>query len=420
MNTGGFELSIRALGCRLCQTPLRHTFANLGASPLANSYLSEYDLQQTEPFYPLHAYVCEKCFLVQLPESKSPREIFTQYAYFSSYSDSWLMHAERYCQEMIERFRFSSDTQIVEVGSNDGYLLRYFKERGLDVLGIDPAQNVAQVAEAAGIPTIVDFFGRDLAADLLSKHKHADLLVANNVLSQTPGLHDFVKGLDMLLSPQGIVTLEFPHLMRLMDGNQFDTIYHEHFSYFSFTTIENLLAAHDLVIFDVEELSTHGGSLRIYARHANDSTKSVSHRVYEFKARELDYGLSDLQTYKAFAKKIQETKRNALEFLLRLKAEGSSIAGYGAPAKANTFLNYCGIGTDFLDYSVDRSPHKQNRVMPGTHIPIYGLEHISRTKPDYLLILAWNLKDEVMEQMSYIRNWGGRFLVLIPAPEVLA
>jgi 2-polyprenyl-3-methyl-5-hydroxy-6-metoxy-1,4-benzoquinol methylase len=371
-----------------------------------------------ECFYPLHVRVCEKCYLVQLPEFQSPEQIFNDYAYFSSYSESWLKHAKDYTILMIERFGFDSKSRVIELASNDGYLLQYFKEEGVPVLGIEPAENVAKVAEAAGIPTIVKFFGIETAAGLVSEGMQADLLLGNNVLAHVPDLNDFVEGMKILLKPQGVITMEFPHLMRLMAENQFDTIYHEHFSYFSFITVKKIFENHGLSIFDVEELATHGGSLRIYARHTQDTSKPIGERVFDLIAREEDAGYSNIRHYLSFNEKIKQTKRQLLSFLISVKRNGKSIVGYGAPAKGNTLLNYCGIRTDFIDYTVDRSPHKQGFFLPGTHIPIYHPDKIRQTKPDYLLILPWNLKDEIMEQMAFILSWGGQFLVPIPEVKV--
>lgn len=389
-------------------------------SPVANAYPRKEDLYQKECFYPLHAFVCGECFLVQLAAFHTPDQMFSEYAYFSSYSETWLKHAEAYVEYMINRFGFNSRSQVVEIGSNDGYLLQYFKKSGVPVLGVEPAQNVAKVAQAANIPTSVNFFGLKTAKRLVQEGGQADLLVANNVLAQVPDLNDFVKGLRTLLKPHGIVTIEVPHLVKLMEENQFDTIYHEHFSYFSFITLQRIFAEHGLSIFDVEQLPTHGGSLRLYARHVKDATQSITTAVEDLRGRERQAGLNLLETYAAFAPRVQETKRKLLEFLIQAKRVGKSIVGYGAPAKGNTLLNYCGIRSDFIDYTVDRSPHKQNHYLPGTHIPIYHPDRIKATRPDYLLILPWNLKDEIMQQMQQIREWGGRFVVPIPQVEVYA
>jgi len=372
-----------------------------------------------EPFYPLNVHVCEKCFLVQLEEFESPENIFSDYAYFSSYSDSWLKHTKEYVDKMIDKFGFNSKSFIVEVASNDGYLLQYFIEKGISVLGIEPAANVAEAAKQKGIPTEVVFFGAKTATRLALEGKHADLLLGNNVLAHVPDLNDFVAGLKILLQPQGIITMEFPHLMNMLDKIQFDTIYHEHFSYFSFLTAEKVFNAHGLAFFDVEELPTHGGSLRIYACHKEDNSKTVSQRVFDLKQREIDAGYMDISCYFSFGEKVKSIKRDILKFLIHVKEEGKTIVGYGAPAKGNTLLNYCGIRTDFIDYTVDKNPHKQGHYLPGSHIPIKSPDKIKETEPDYVLILAWNIKDEIMEQMSFIRDWGGKFVILMPTVEVL-
>jgi 2-polyprenyl-3-methyl-5-hydroxy-6-metoxy-1,4-benzoquinol methylase len=400
--------------CRFCKSELRHTFVDLGMSPLCESFLRRDQLNQMEEFYPLHAFVCEKCFLVQLEQFVSPDHIFTEYAYFSSYSDSWLEHCRRYTDQMRDRFRLNEKSLVVELASNDGYLLQYFVEKQIPVLGIEPAANVAKVAEEKKVPTLVKFFGKQLAADLASEGQQADLLVGNNVLAQVPDLCDFVAGIKTLLKPGGVLTLEFPHLLKLIEENQFDTIYHEHFSYFSLLTTEKILDAFGLVLFDVEELPTHGGSLRIYGRHREDDSKPVCARVVDLSRREAAAGVERLESYCAFAEKVKETKRRLLECLIDAKREQKSIAGYGAPGKGNTLLNYCGIGTDFLDYTVDRNPYKHGRFTPGTHIPIYSPEKIREMRPDYLLILPWNLRNEIMQQMAFIREWGGKFIVPIP------
>ncbi|HEY0322878.1 MAG TPA: class I SAM-dependent methyltransferase [Pyrinomonadaceae bacterium] len=406
--------------CRSCGTELRHTFIDLGMSPLSNSYLGAEQLNKMEPFYPLHARVCHHCFLVQLEEFESPENIFNDYAYFSSYSETWLRHASVYAEAMSERFNLSAQSQVVEIASNDGYLLQYFVEKGVPVLGIEPASNVARVAQEKGIPTLTKFFGRETAEALAAEGKRADLLLGNNVLAHVPALNDFVAGLKILLKPHGVVTMEFPHLMRLIAERQFDTIYHEHFSYFSFITVEEVFARHRLALFDVEELPTHGGSLRIYARHFEDETKKISERVSELKERELEAGARRLQTYLDFSEQAEETKHALLSFLIQAKQQGKRVAGYGAPAKGNTLLNYCGVRTDFLDYTVDANPHKQGRFLPGTHIPIYHPDKLKETQPDYVLILPWNLKDEIVTQHFYVREWGGRFLTPIPQVEVVA
>lgn len=388
-------------------------------SPFSNAFVPPERLNHMEPFYPLHARVCGKCFLVQVEEFEPPGSIFSDYAYFSSYSESWLTHACNYASQVIERFDLNEENLVVEVASNDGYLLQYFRQRNIPVLGIEPAQNVAREAEKRGVPTIVKFFGTGTARELAASGRQADLLVGNNVLAHVPDLNDFVAGLKVLLKSGGIITLEFPHLLRLLDGNQFDTIYHEHFSYFSFSTAEEILHKHGLTIFDVEQIPTHGGSLRLYACHREESSRPAHPRVAQLREQESAAGLRNLDTYSWFGEKVRETKRALLEFLISAKRSGKSVVCYGAPAKGNTLLNYCGIGIDLVDYTVDLSPHKQGYFLPGTHIPIYHPEMLSRTRPDYIVILPWNLRDEILEQLSYARRWGGRFVVPIPTVEVI-
>ncbi len=402
--------------CRFCGAPLHHTLVDLGMSPLCESYVPADKVNAMEPFYPLHVYVCEKCYLVQLEEYVSREDIFTEYAYFSSYATSWLEHVQRYTHQMIERWGLDQNSYVIEVASNDGYLLQYFVEAGVPCLGIEPAANVARAAEERGVPTLVEFFGVALARRLAAEGKQADLIAGNNVLAQVPDLNDFVEGLKLALKPGGVITIEFPHLMQLMSQNQFDTIYHEHFSYFSFIAAEKIFAAHGLALFDVEELPTHGGSLRIYARHADDATKPLTERAIELHEREIAAGFQDMGTYANFGEQVKETKRKLLSFLIETRRAGKTIAGYGAPGKGNTLLNYCGIRTDFLDFTVDRNPYKQGKFLPGTHIPIYHPDRIAEAKPDYVFILPWNFKDEIMQQLAYIREWGGKFVV--PIPEV--
>jgi len=405
--------------CRFCGADLNISFVDLGMSPFSNAYLPPEKLGEKENFYPLHAYVCENCFLVQLEEFETPEQIFGDYAYFSSYSESWLKHARGYTEQMISRFALGNQHQIVEIASNDGYLLQYFQAAGIPILGIEPAVNVAQAARQKGIPTVVAFFGQDTAKELAGQGRQADLLIGNNVLAHVPDLFDFVSGMKLLLKPRGIITMEFPYLLRLIRENQFDTIYHEHFSYFSLTTVNRIFTAHGLKLFDVEELPTHGGSLRIYACHKEDYTRMPGSRLTELLVLEETAGIKNIRTYTAFCEQVMETKRKILKFLIRAKEEGKKIAGYGAPAKGNTLLNYCGLGTDFLDYTVDRSPYKQGLYLPGTHVPVKSPEKIRETKPDYVVILPWNLKDEISEQMAYIREWGGKFIVLIPRITVI-
>ena len=387
--------------------------------PLCEGFLSEEQLNHMEPFYPLHAYVCHNCYLVQLEEYVTPKEIFSEYAYFSSYSDTWLNHSKKYVEMIIDRLGLDENNFVIEIASNDGYLLQYFLETGIPILGVEPAANVAEVAIKKGIPTLVNFFGLNIAKELVSEGKQADLVIGNNVLAQVPTLNDFIEGINLVLKHEGVATLEFPHLMRLMEENQFDTIYHEHFSYFSFTTVEKIFAVHNLKIYDVEELSTHGGSLRIYASHMDDETKRETVQVQNMRIKEEEVGFTDLKTYSDFSENVKKTKRKSLELLIKAKREGKSIVGYGAPGKGNTFLNYTGIRTDFLDYVVDRSHYKQGKYLPGTYIPIYHPNKIKETKPNYLLILPWNLKDEIMMQNSFIKEWGGKFMIMIPEPKII-
>ena len=410
---------MREANCRFCATPLRHTFCDLGMSPLSNAYLTAGQLQQMEPFFPLHANVCERCFLVQLQEFESPDNIFSDYAYFSSYSDSWLAHARDYVALMTARFGLGADSHVVELASNDGYLLQYFVEQGVAVTGVEPAANVARVAREKGINTLVKFFGVATAREMVAGGIGADLLLGNNVLAHVPDINDFVAGMQILLKPDGIITMEFPSLLKLMQGNQFDTIYHEHFSYLSFSVAERIFAHHGITLFDVDELPTHGGSLRIYGRHSGNTALPVSPAVAAMRTRETEAGLASIATYLAFSEQVHETKRRLLEFLIHAKRAGKRIAGYGAPAKGNTLLNYCGIRSDFIDYTVDRSPHKQGSYLPGTHIPVYAPEKLAETRPDYVLILPWNLRDEVVSSMAHIRDWGGRFVVFIPGVEII-
>jgi SAM-dependent methyltransferase len=398
---------------------LQRTFVDLGMSPLCETYPSAADLNHGEVYYPLHVYVCEKCFLVQLEQYESAENIFRDYAYFSSYSDSWLKHCESYCDKMMKRFSLGEKSFVVEVASNDGYLLQYFVQRTVPVLGIEPAANVAKVAVEKGVPTLVQFFGAELAKKLAAEGRDADLLLGNNVLAQVPDLNDFVEGLKILLKPHGVLTLEFPHLLRLIEHNEFDTIYHEHFSYFSLLTTVRILEAHNLQVFDVEQLSTHGGSLRVYVCRAEDRTHRVEPAVEKLIAEEERVGLASSNGYESFARQVRETKIALVDFLLTAARQGKSVAGYGAPGKSATLLHYCGIGKDLIEYTVDRSPYKQGRFLPGSHIPIFHPDRIRETKPDYVVILPWNLKEEIMQQLRFIREWGGRFVVPIPAVTVL-
>ena len=405
--------------CRFCAKPLTLSFADLGMSPPSNAYLKPEQLGRMEKFYPLHAWVCESCLLVQLEEFETPEQIFSDYAYFSSYSESWLAHAREYTAMMIKRFGLGADSRVVELASNDGYLLQYFVASGVQVLGVEPAANVAKVAEAKGVPTLVRFFGTETAKQIVADGKKATVLLGNNVLAHVPDLNDFVAGMKILLAPGGVITMEFPHLLRLMQENQFDTIYHEHFSYFSFLTVREVFARHGITLFDVEELPTHGGSLRIFGRHAEDAARTITPAVEALLSRERAAGLDNIDTYRAFEEQVKETKRLLLDFLINAKRSGKSVVGYGAPAKGNTLLNYCGVRSDFIDYTVDLSPHKLGHYLPGVHIPIHGPERIRATRPDYVLILPWNLKDEVMKQMADVRDWGGKFVVPIPRVKVL-
>jgi SAM-dependent methyltransferase len=402
------------LTCRFCAAPLEATFADLGMSPFANSYIAPEKANAMEPFYPLHAYVCSRCFLVQLGEFESPEHIFSDYLYFSSYSSSWLEHSKRYVDAMTERFGLGESSQVVEIASNDGYLLQYFVQRGIPVLGIEPAANVAEVAETErGVPTLVRFFGVETATEVAA-NAQADLLLGNNVLAHVPDLNDFVGGMKVLLKPGGVITVEFPHLMRLIDENQWDTIYHEHFSYFSFSTVSRVFEAHGLRLFDVEELPTHGGSLRIFGCHSDDAGKPQTERAAELLEREDAAGYNTLETYLAYGERVIEDKQQILSTLIELKRAGKRVVGYGAPAKGNTLLNYCGVGPEFVEYTVDLNPHKQDHLLPGTHIPIRSPEAIREDQPDVVLILPWNLKDEIMEQLAFIREWGGEFAVRTP------
>jgi 2-polyprenyl-3-methyl-5-hydroxy-6-metoxy-1,4-benzoquinol methylase len=406
--------------CRFCDTPLAHTFVDLGMSPISNAFISKQNLNNAEKFYPLHAYVCENCLLAQLEEFESPADIFNEdYAYFSSYSNSWLNHSKKYTDLMVEKCGLNENSQIVEIASNDGYLLQYFKEKNIPVLGIEPAANVAEVAEQKGIPSLVKFFSVETATELTKQGKQADLLLGNNVLAHVPNLNDFVAGMKIILKPQGVITMEFPHVLRLIESNQFDTIYHEHFSYLSFLTVEKVFSIHGIALFDVEELPTHGGSLRIYGKHQECLEHLISERVARLRDREVAAGIDKISTYVKFSDQVRATKRKLLTFLIDAKNQGKSVVGYGAPAKGNTLLNYCGVKTDLLEYTVDLSHHKQGLFLPGTHIPVYHPDRIKETKPDYVLVLPWNIKDEIVTQMAYIKEWGGKFVIPIPQLEVL-
>ena len=411
-------MSATSLSCRFCATPLPHSIADLGTSPLANAYLTADRLNAAEAYYPLHAFVCEHCFLVQLGEFAAPADIFSDYAYFSSVSESWVEHARRYAAEMTARLGLGARHRVVEIASNDGYLLQFFRERGIGVLGVEPAANVALAAEARGIPTLVKFFGHRTARELVAGGTRADLLVGNNVLAHVPALNDFVAGVCEVLAPDGRATFEFPHLLRLIEGAEFDTIYHEHFSYLSLLAVRRVFAAHGLTVVQVDELPTHGGSLRVHARHT-ESAGPVDPSVPAVLAAESAAGLDRIETYTAFQGSVRRAKRELLRFLLAARRQGRSVVAYGAAAKGNTLLNYCGIRGDFIDYVVDRSPHKQGRFLPGSRLPIHAPERIAETRPDYVLILPWNLREEIMRQMPHVREWGGRFVVPIPTVQVV-
>ena len=405
--------------CRFCGASLSRVVVDLGKSPLCESYLTAEQLHEAEAFYPLKVFVCDSCFLVQIPAHVDGVTIFGgEYAYFSSYSDSWLQHCRDYVDGISKRLHLDASSQVVEVASNDGYLLQYFVEKGVPVQGIEPAANVAAAAVAKGVPTLVRFLGEQTARELAADGLSADLLIGNNVLAHVPDLNDFVAGLGILLAPQGMLTMEFQHLLTMLRLNQFDTIYQEHYCYFSLYAVSQVFAAHGLMVFDVEELPTHGGSLRVYVRHKEDGSKPVSPRVAEVRESEVAGGLTSLETFAAYGEKVAETKHRLLEFLIKARRDGKRVAGYGAPGKGNTLLNYCGIRQDFLEFVVDRNPYKQGRYLPGTHIPIFAPEKIDEEKPDYVLILPWNLRDEIASQLAPIRRWGGQFVVPIPALEV--
>jgi hypothetical protein len=404
--------------CRFCGTELQHSFLDLGMSPLCQTHIEPHQLNLVEAFYPLHVWVCHGCFLVQLEEYVHPADVFTEYAYFSSYASTWLDHARLYADSVIRRFGLGDHSLVMEVGSNDGYLLQHFVRAGIPCLGIEPAANVAAEAIKRGVPTSVEFFGEDTAHEIARRSGKADLLVGNNVLAQQPHINDFVKGMKHALKFDGVITMEFPHLQRLIEGVQFDTIYHEHFSYFSFTTVERIFRHHGLVLFDVEELSTHGGSIRIYGRHVENALHPVSERVAQLRTREHTMGLDRIEGYLGFQGRVNEVKRQLLDLLIACKRADKRIVGYGAPGKAATLLNYCGIRTDFLDFTVDRNPHKQGRFTPGTHIPIVHPDRIREARPDFVLVLPWNLADEITTQLQFIRGWGGKFIIPIPHPVV--
>jgi hypothetical protein len=406
--------------CRFCNASLTNVFIDLVNAPASNSFLTKEQLNEPETYYPLKVYTCSNCFLVQIEEYKKSDAIFnSEYVYFSSYSTSWLQHAKKYTELMIERFHFTTNSQVVEIASNDGYLLQYFKEKNVSVLGIEPTANTANVARSKGIETINEFFGTTLAQQLVEQGRKADLLLGNNVLAHVPDIVDFVKGMKLLLNDGGVITMEFPHLIQLIDNSQFDTIYHEHFSYLSFYTVKQIFESQDLEMFDVEELPTHGGSLRIYAKHKNDTGKLISENVTRLLEKELAKGISSLAYYSHFQQQALAVKVAFTEFLLQQKKTGKKVAGYGAAAKGNTLLNYCGIKNDLIEYVVDANPHKQNKWLPGSHIPVVNEDYMKESKPDYVILFPWNLKEEIVKQLSYIQEWGGQFIVPIPALQVV-
>ena len=405
--------------CRFCNESLKISFIDLGLTPLSNSFLNEQDLKKKEKQYPLHAYICEKCLLVQLEEVEKPEHIFSKYAYFSSYSKTWLEHAKKYSELMISKLKLNESSQVIEIASNDGYLLQFFKKRKIPVLGIEPALNVAKVAQEKNISTILKFFGTKTAKELANKEIFADLLLGNNVLAHVPDVNDFVKGMKIILKKQGVITMEFPHILQLIKNYQFDTIYHEHFSYFSFHTVQKIFSYHKLKIFDVEELSTHGGSLRIYAKHEEDETKAITDNIQILNQKEMDFGCNDIEKYTKFQVIVDKIKDDLKNFFEEAKNDKKKIIGYGAPAKGNTLLNYCKFNNNFMEFTVDMSEHKQGLFLPGTHIPIYNPDKIKDVKPDYIFILPWNLKNEIMTQLKYIRKWGGKFVIPIPEVKIL-
>lgn len=405
--------------CRLCETPLTQSVVDLGVTPLANSYVKPADLEKREVFFPLHARVCECCWLVQVPECAKPETIFRDYAYFSSFSDSWVAHAKQYVESVIPRFRLGSNSFVVELASNDGYLLKHFWERKIACLGVEPARNVAQAAEKNGVPTLVEFFTNEVAEKLVAKNLSADLIIGNNVLAQVPNLKDFNQGIRTLLKPDGVVTIEFPHLLKTIEKNEFDTVYHEHYSYFSLHSAETAFVQAGIRLFDVEQLPTHGGSLRIYGCRQESLAHPELPSISALKEREKEAGLLDVATYAQFHTRVETVKRELLTFLIEARRQGKTVAAYGAPAKGNTLLNFCGIKNDFISFTVDRNPHKQGCFLPGSRIPIYAPEHLAKARPDYVLILPWNLADEIMSQCAYVRQWGARFVLPIPSLTVL-
>lgn len=408
------------MNCRFDNLALTHEFIDLGFSPASNSFLKPTQLNEPETHYPLKLYVSERTFLVQIDEYKKADEIFSEdYVYFSSFSTSWLAHSKNYVEKMISRFGFNQNSQVIEIASNDGYLLQYFKEKNVPVLGIEPTLSTAKVAREKGIESWTEFFGVELGKKLVAQNRQADLLLGNNVLAHVPNLNDFVGGMKIALKPQGVITMEFPHLMQLIENNQFDTIYHEHFSYLSFLTVKQIFEKHGLVLFDVEEIPTHGGSLRIYAKHNTDTTKEISVNVQVLLDKEISKGMNTLAYYQGFQQKADKVKYDFLGFLLEQKKLGKKVAAYGAAAKGNTLLNYCGIRKDLISFVVDLSPHKQGRYLPASHIPVVNEQVLKAEKPDYIVILPWNIKEEIMKQLEYVRQWGGKFVVAIPNLQIL-
>ena len=406
--------------CRFCSCNVNHVFVDLGISPLSNAFLKKENLEKLEKVFPLKVYVCQNCFLVQLPEFETPENIFNEYAYFSSYSKIWLKHAESYANMISEKIKLGKDNLVIELASNDGYLLQFFKKKGIPVKGIEPAANVAKIAEEKGIETIVEFFGEKLAKKLSSEETKADLIIGNNILAHVPNINNFVKGVSILLKTNGIVNMEFPHLLQLIEHNQFDTIYHEHFSYLSLNTVKKIFEFHNLIIFDVEEIQTHGGSLRIYAKHKTNKNFKIQNSVNALLEKEKDFGLMTLSFYLEFAKKVELIKKQLIQFFNNTKVNRKKIVCYGAAAKGNTLLNFCKINKDSIAYVVDNNPHKQGLYMPGSHIPIKNPEEIMKTKPDFILILPWNIKQEIMKDISFIRDWGGKFVIPIPEVKIIS
>lgn len=408
------------MNCRFCNTELNDVFIDLGNSPASNSFLTNDELLEPEIYFPLKVYTCENCFLVQIDEYKKSDAIFNNnYVYYSSFSKSWLEHAARYCEMMIERFGYNESSLVIEVASNDGYLLQYFEKQKVKVLGIEPTRNTAEVAIGKGINTVVDFFGVRLATQLAGENRKADLLLGNNVLAHVPDINDFVQGMKIILNEGGVVTMEFPHLLQLVENNQFDTIYHEHFSYLSFHTVKRIFESARLQLFDVEEIPTHGGSLRIFAKHVEDNSKSISANVSRLLIKEKEQGMLSINYYHRFAKKTFKIKLEFTSFLLEQKAKNNSVAAYGAAAKGNTLLNYCGIKNDLIDFVVDANPHKQNKFLPGSHIKVCDEAYLKEMKPQFVIIFPWNIKDEIMDQLAYIREWGGKFVVPIPSVSII-